>query len=121
MTDIGNNFRGFNDYNTTSSEYNALRFMLDSVLTRLHTAFLVKVIGVYPEKKLVDAFPVIQGVDTNGKTYQQAPIYRLPYLQLQGGSNTIILTPETGDYGLCVVSERDITEFKKTRREQIKN
>lgn len=40
----------------------------------------------------------------------------MPYLRMQGGTNAIILDPEVGDIGLAVVSDRDVSNVKSTRK-----
>lgn len=109
--------KGFNDFTTDNNEFNVWQFMIKSALSKIRTAFLAKVVNVYKEKNLVDIFPIIKGVDANGNELEQVPIFRIPYFQYVGGSNKIIITPEVNDYGLCVTSDRDITNFKINRKE----
>lgn len=109
--------KGFNDFTTDNNEFNVWQFMIKSALSKIRTAFLVKVVNVYKEKNLVDIFPIIKGVDANGNELEQLPIFRIPYFQYVGGSNKIIITPEVNDYGLCITSDRDITNFKINRKE----
>lgn len=109
--------KGFNDFNTNSNDFNTWQFMIKSALSKIRTAFLAKVVNVYKEKNLVDIFPIIKGVDGNGNELEQLPIFRIPYFQYVGGSNKIIITPEVNDYGLCITSDRDITNFKINRKE----
>lgn len=104
--------KGFNDYTTNSNEFNILKFLTESFLSNVRTAFLAKVLYVYKEKEMVDVIPAIKGIDGDGKELEQSPIMRVPYFQYIGGSNKVIITPEQGDYGLCVASDRDITNFK---------
>lgn len=109
--------KGFNDFTTDNNEFNVWQFMIKSALSKIRTAFLAKVVNVYKEKNLVDIFPIIKGVDANGNELEQVPIFRIPYFQYVGGSNKIIITPEVNDYGLCITSDRDITNFKINRKE----
>ena len=109
--------KGFNDFTTDNNEFNVWQFMIKSALSKIRTAFLAKVVNVYKEKNLVDIFPIIKGVDANGNELDQVPIFRIPYFQYVGGSNKIIITPEVNDYGLCITSDRDITNFKINRKE----
>lgn len=109
--------KGFNDYNTDNNDYNTYKFLIQSELYKMRTAFLAKVVAVYKDKNLVDVLPVIKGVDGDGNELEQVPIFRLPYFQYRGGINQVTITPAVNDYGLCVTSDRDITNFKLYKKE----
>ena len=54
------------------------------------------------------------GEKTNGVLIAQSPIYRVPYLRVQGGVSALIIDPAEGDIGVALFAERDITAFKDT-------
>lgn len=86
----------------------------------VHTANLVKVLAVYPTASkvgFVDVQPLVQDRTTRDVVLDQAPIYKLPYLRLQGGMSAVILDPVVGDIGVAVFAERDITNVIATREQ----
>lgn len=100
------------------SEYGTLQFIIQQMLFRMETCTLVKVIactragGVAPWGT-VDVQPLISQVAGSGQVVPHKPLYRLPYLRLQGGANAIIMDPEPGDIGLACFASRDISAMKQ--------
>lgn len=93
-------------------------WVITRLLRKIHTATLVKVLTVYPTAGtvgFVDVQPLVQQQTTNAVVIDGAPMYRLPYLRIQGGLSAIILDPVAGDIGLAVFAERDITTAVATR------
>lgn len=93
-------------------------WVIQRLLRQIHTADLVKVLKVYPTAGtvgFVDVQRLVQQQTTNGVGVEQAPMYRFPYLRMQGGLSAIILDPVEGDVGLAVFAERDITRAVQTR------
>lgn len=109
--------KGFNDFTTDNNEFNVWQFMIKSALSKIKTAFLAKVIKTYKEQTMVDVLPIIKGIDADGNELNQTAIFRVPYFQYRGGINQITITPVIGDYGLCIASDRDITDFKLFAKE----
>ncbi|QMV32360.1 hypothetical protein T2_00043 [Ralstonia phage Elie] len=97
----------------------ALRFKILQIVRGIHTAQLVKVLAVRPDSFTgqVDVQPLIVDITTDDLVVEQAPIYGVPYMRLQGGESAVILDPVVGDIGLAVFAERDITQLKSTRAE----
>lgn len=98
--------------------------MNEWVITRLmrtiNTADLVKVLAVYPDTEavgFVDVQRLVQQQTTLGVVINNVPIYRLPYMRLQGGQSAVILDPVVGDLGVAVFAQRDITTAASTRTE----
>lgn len=90
------------------------------LLRKIHTADLVKVLAVYPTAGtvgFVDVQPLVQERTTRDVVIAQAPIFRLPYMRLQGGASAVILDPVVGDLGVAVFAERDITNAINTREQ----
>lgn len=95
-------------------------WVIGRLIRQIHTADLVKVLAVYPTPGtvgFVDVQPLVQQQATNGVVIDQAPIYRLPYLRLQGGKSALIMDPVVDDLGVAVFAERDITTAIATKAE----
>ena len=93
-----------------AQEYTILR-----LLSRVHTATIVEVLGVQVVSDrvgFVTCQPVIQDTDTAGVVLPQTPIYNVPYLRVQGGASALIIDPAKGDRGVALFAERDITAYK---------
>lgn len=109
--------KGFDEFSTDNNEFNLWNFIIKGVLAKINTAFLIKVINVYPEKNFVDVLPLIKGVDGDGNSIDTTPLFRLPYFQYRGGKNQITITPAVNDVGLAIASDRDISNYKLFRQE----
>lgn len=97
-----------------------LEYVIKSLIGRIHTATLVRVLAVRPaagKVGFVDVQPLLLDVDTSGAVVEQSPVYNVPFTQLQGGSSAVILAPVVDDIGLCIFAERDITNIKTTQKE----
>lgn len=93
-------------------------WVIQRLLRQIHTLDLVKVLKVYPTAGtvgFVDVQRLVQQQTTNGVGVEQAPMYRFPYLRIQGGLSAIILDPVEGDIGMAGFAERDITRAVQTR------
>lgn len=105
---------GFQEAGSATSQFNAMRLMIDSVLARVRTATLVQVKGVTNSGAaaavgFVDIQPLVNQLDGAGVATPHGTIYKCPYLRIQGGSNAIILDPQVGDIGIAVFADRDIS------------
>lgn len=114
MASEGSGFNGFEQPGTSANQFNALRFLVDSMLARVRTATLVQVKAVtnsggVAEVGFVDIEPLVNQVDGVGKATPHSTIFRCPYLRIQGGANAIILDPQVGDIGIAVFADRDIS------------
>lgn len=95
------------------SDFNAISAIFRSMLSRVATSTLVKVVkctnegGVSPVG-FVDIQPLINQVDGDGNAVPHGVIYGCPYSRMQGGGNAIILDPKPGDIGVAVFASRDI-------------
>lgn len=95
----------------------AQEFIINQLISAIHTCQLVKVLAVRPtagKVGFVDVLPQVQDTATDGVVIEQTPIYNVPYLRYQAGASAVIMDPEVGDIGLALVAERDITAFKNT-------
>jgi hypothetical protein len=97
---------------SATSDYNALRLVIQDVLNGTATVKLVVVKAV--SGNVVNVQPMVNQVDGLGNATPHGIIYGLPYAQYQGGNSAIELTPAVGDIGLIVVCDRDISSVKAT-------
>ena len=93
--------------------------LVQSMLNGVHTATLVRVESVTNSGGVdgvgfVDITPLVGQLDGNGRVIDHTTIYNARYLRVQGGSNAVILDPQTGDIGLAVFCERDVSAIKRT-------
>lgn len=89
---------------------------MDSV----RTASIVKVLavtntgGVSPVGT-VDIKPLVQQTDGKGNVVALPPVYGVPYMRIQGGTDAIILDPKVGDLGIALFGDRDLSTVVATR------
>lgn len=112
-------FYGFADPTTYQSEYNRLRFLIESRLSKMETALPVRVDaikggGVAPVG-LVDVTVLVSQVTGDGRTVPGVSVPNVPYVRYQGGANAVIIDPQPGDIGMAVFSSRDISAVKGAR------
>jgi hypothetical protein len=108
-------FHGFQQPSSGSSEHNATDFIVRMILGQLATATVVRVEAVDTAAGTVDVLPLVKQVNGIGDAYDHGVIYGLPYVRIQGGVNAIILDPAAGDLGLAVFANRDISAVKANR------
>jgi len=116
----GAGFTGFQQPSTSGDEFTADHFMIWSILARVRTATLVKVVGVTNSGAdvpagYVDIQPLVNQIDGTGNAVPHAVVYKCPYFRLQGGANAIILDPQVGDIGLAAFADRDISSATATQ------
>lgn len=93
-------------------------YAIQRLIRQIHTADLVKVLAVYPTEGttgFVDVQPMVLEATTTGVLLEQSPIYKVPYLRLQGGLSAVVLDPVVGDIGVAIFAERDISTVISTR------
>jgi hypothetical protein len=103
-----------------SSEYNAQVFLIQSLIRRIATATLVKVMavtnaGAVDAVGFVDILPLVNQLDGAGNAVPHVTIYRCPYFRLQGGANAVILDPQVGDIGIALFADKDISSVTANR------
>lgn len=100
-----------------ATEYATLQFIVRSLLGRIATATLVRVVactndgGISPWGT-VDVQPLISQVAGSGQVVPHKNLFKLPYCRLQGGTSAVILDPAAGDLGVAVFASRDISALK---------
>jgi hypothetical protein len=107
-------YLGFQKSNTAATNYGAFAFMIRTILARVHTSTLVKVMSVTNDGGVsavgfVDVQPLVNQSDGAGVAMPHGTVYKCPYQRMQGGGNAIILDPQVGDIGVAVFAERDIS------------
>lgn len=111
MADL-DGYYGMQKPTSGSSEYNALKFVVDGILAQNNHVAWVKIVNVDAPGGLalagtVDVQPLVNQIDGQGRPVPHAVVNGLPYLRMQGGTNGIIIDPQVGDIGLCVFADRD--------------
>lgn len=102
------------------TQFDLLRFFFSQAQARVRIATIVQVLVVTNDGDVsavgfVDIQPMVQQVDGAGKTVNLPPIYHVPYLRLQGGTNAVILDPQVGDIGIAIMGDRDLSSVKSTK------
>lgn len=100
-----------------AGDYATLQFVVQSLLGRMATITLVKVVactndgGVSPYG-FVNVIPLVNQMTGDRQAVPHGTVYRLPYFRLQGGTNAVILDPKPDDIGLAAFASRDISSVK---------
>lgn len=102
-----------------NNEYNSTVELVKSLTQSMATCTLVTVQSVDTANKVISALPMVTQIDGSGKPVSQGIIYNVPYLPMQYGNSSIVMTPAVGDIGLCVFCHSDISTVKKTRKEAL--
>jgi hypothetical protein len=100
-----------------SSEFNAQSFLVESLLSKINTTTLVKVVAVTNAGTLdpvgfVDIIPLVNKLDGSGKALPNGIIYHCCYFRLQGGLNAVIIDPQVNDIGICCFADKDISSVQ---------
>jgi hypothetical protein len=90
-----------------ASDYATTRFIIESLLSKVSTCTLVRVVACTNEGGLspvgtVDVQPLVNQIAGDGSPWPHGQLYKLPYCRAQGGTNAVILDPQPGDFGLVV-------------------
>lgn len=107
-------FFGVADPTETQGEFNALVFLIRQIVNEVSTATLVKVLwctnsGGLSPVGFVNVQPLVNQLTGSRNPVPDAPIYQVPYMRLQGGTNAVILDPQIGDIGICLFADHDIS------------
>lgn len=97
-----------------SSDYNAQSFMVESILSKISTVKIVKVLSVDTEEETVSVLPLVEQMDGNGQVTPQGPISGVPYMQWRYGKNAVLADPAVDDIGVLLCCDRDISTVKET-------
>jgi hypothetical protein len=118
------NFYGQQDPGSATNQFNAFVFAWQRLMSRVRTLDLVTVQSVSNSGGLspsgtVTVIPLVNQMTGNRLAVSHGPIYNVPYLRIQGGTNAVILDPAVGDIGLCGFCSRDISSVKKAAAQAI--
>lgn len=110
------NKRGIGDIYQASTPFNANNQQINSVLQKINTVFLGRVIAVTSGgvggSKTVTAQPLICQIDANGNALPSPKLVEIPHYRVQAGTGAIILDPKVGDIGVFVCCKRDSSNVK---------
>jgi hypothetical protein len=111
---MADGYNGSQRPGSASSDFNAITFLVQSLMSGMATATLVKVRGVtnaggVSPVGFVDIQPMVNQVDGIGTAVPHGTVFKCPYQRIQGGANAIILDPQVGDIGVAVFADRDIS------------
>lgn len=113
-------FKGAQRQTSSTSEYNALSFLIRQILGNANIATLVQIKavtnagGVSPVG-FVDVLPLVNQLDGSDNAIPHEVVHNIPYFRLQGGANAVILDPQVGDVGICMFADRDVSSVKANK------
>lgn len=113
--EVGYGQQGPND---SSSEFNAIAFLVKQMISQLSTMKLVKVTAVNAQGLAggtVDVVPLVTQIDGRGNAVPHGTVFGVPFLRLQAGLTAIIVDPAVDDIGFVVCADRDISAVKTTK------
>ena len=111
---------GLNATTAAMSDEQAHLFVIETVLSKLNTVTLVKVVsctnsGGLSPVGFVDVQPMVHQMTGDRKPITHGVIHNVPYFRIQGGANAVIIDPQKGDIGMCAFASRDISSIKKNK------
>lgn len=96
-----------------ATDYQALEFFVNAILSRARTAHPVSVQAVHGGGLgpigTVDVLPLVNQMNGIGQGQAHGTVFARPYIRWQGGSSAVILDPSINDVGLLVCCDRDIS------------
>jgi hypothetical protein len=102
----------------TSTDYQALEFFVNAILSHVRTAHPVQVIaltgGGLGPIGTVNVKPLVSQINGIGQGQPHGIVYGRPYIRWQGGSSAVIMDPSINDVGLLVCCDRDISNVVAT-------
>jgi hypothetical protein len=112
--------QSFRSLGPQQNGYGSMLFLIQQVLAKVRTATIVKVLAVTNDGGVtpvgtVDVQPLVQQVDGVGTVTDLQPVFGVPYLRMQGGTNAVILDPQVGDLGIAVFGDRDLSVVVSTK------
>lgn len=113
-------YKGAQDPDSASSEFNVRDFHIRQVLAQMEHATLVRVTAVTNSGDMaavgfVDVVPLIEQQDGYGNLVEGNTVYDVPYFRMQGGTRAVIIDPVVGDIGIAVIADKDVSTVKATK------
>lgn len=104
--------KGTKKVNSDSSAYNALEYMINSLINGINTAALVRVDsvsggGAASQSGHVAVTPLVCQIDGDNNVIQPVSIPGIPFFRLNGGGASLVCDPKPGDIGIAVFCKRD--------------
>ena len=110
------NKRGIGDIYQSTTAFNAHNQQISSLVQKLNTVFLGKVVAVNSSgvsgSKSVTVQPLICQIDANGNSLPSPNLVEIPHYRVQAGVGALILDPVVGDIGVFVCCKRDSSSIK---------
>lgn len=98
--------KGMENINTSSSDYNALSFIIQQAIRQqVNTAIVCKVMRV--SGNYVDVLPLVTQIDGFGEVVNPTTLFKLPFMRYHGGVCAVKLDPVVGDIGLAIFAQKD--------------
>lgn len=100
-----------------ASDYATLAFIVQQKISEVATLTLVRVVdctndgGIVPVGT-VTVQPLVNLMSGDRVAFKHKPLYKLPYMRVQGGRNAVIIDPQSGDIGVAGFCSRDISAVK---------
>lgn len=105
-------YAGQGDRQSGTSEWNRMESAIRSVVNKLATMTLVKVVAV--NGRTVDVRPVVSQLDGAGNAIAHGTIHNVPVWRVQSGGVAMIVEPVVGDIGMAIFAHSDISTAKAT-------
>lgn len=109
---MSNEIRPSADYSDFVDDYNALIYIINSIVNKVKTLELVRVLEVNSGTHELTVIPIIKDANSEGNAIENSPTYGVKYIEWQYGINSIIATPVVGDIGVCLISHKDISNIE---------
>lgn len=106
---------GQQDPADSAGPFNPIAFAIAQALARVATIKIVKVMAVDSTAHTVDVQIAVNQIDGQNNATPHGTVYGVPYAWAMGGKNAFEIDPATGDLGVMVVSDRDISAVKNTK------
>lgn len=113
-------FNLFGDAADFANQSTRMAFMMRRYMDIIRTATIVRVLSATNEGQaspvgFVDVQPLIQQTDGEGNVVALPPVYGVPYMRVQGGTNAVIIDPQVGDLGIALFGDRDLSAVAATK------
>lgn len=111
------NAKGFGQQDPADSvgDFNPKAFQIAQRLARIATVKIVKVMAVDTDKHTVDVQIAVNQLDGQNNSTPHGTISGIPYAWAMGGANAFEIDPAVDDFGVMIVSDRDISSVKNTK------
>jgi hypothetical protein len=113
---------GHQDPTDSTDDFNVICAVVQSLIYRLDTMKLVKVVavtggGVGNPPGTVDVMPLVNQIDGAGNAQPHGTVHGIPWTRLQGGKNAFVLDPLVDDIGWVACGDRDGSVVKETSKQ----